>query len=192
MDTVYLSSIKKKASEEDALIIYGDEASFRQSPTLHQTWAPKNTQPKISTTGQRNTQKILGAIAIPSGKFEYRIQEEYFNHKTYVQFLGDIVIPHFYRKGHRIFLIQDNASYHKKPETYEWFAANRKYIEVFNLPKYQPELNAIERIWHHTRMKATHNRFHETVASLQYALFDTFTNIQDNPQSIVNYLRPFF
>lgn len=192
MDTLYLSSIKKKASEEDALIVYGDEASFRQSPTLYQTWAPINSQLKIPTTGQRNTQKILGAIAIPTGKFEYRIQEDYFNYKTYVEFLGDLVVPRFYRKGHRIFLIQDNASYHKKPETYEWFTANRKYVEVFNLPRYQPELNAIERIWHHVRMYATHNRFHETVESLRCALFDSLSNIQVFPQSIVNYLHPYF
>lgn len=192
MDTLYLSASKKNAAQEDAVIVYGDEASFRQSPTLYQTWAPKNTQPKIPTTGQRNTQKVLGAIAIPTGVFAYRVQEEYFNYQTYVQFLEDIVVPHFYRKGHRIFLIQDNASYHKKPETYEWFTANRKFIEVFNLPRYQPEMNAIERIWHHVRLQATHNRFHETVDSLRYSLFSAFENIQDNPKSVVNYLRPYF
>jgi len=40
------------------------------------------------------------------------------------------VVPAFYRRHHRIYLIQDNASYHKKQETYEWFKANRRHVEV--------------------------------------------------------------
>ena len=31
-----------------------------------------------------------------------------------------------------------------------WFHDHRKNIEVFNLPPYSPELNAIETLWHHT------------------------------------------
>jgi transposase len=72
---------------------------------------------------------------------------------------GAVVVPAFYRRRHRIYLIQDNASYHKKQETYEWFRANRRYVEVFQLPPYWPELNATERIWNYTRKHVTHNRF---------------------------------
>jgi len=88
-------------------------------------------------------------------------------------------------------LIQDNASYHKKPETYEWFQANRKYVEVFNLPPYSPEFNAVERLWHYTRMCATHNRYFETKELLCEELFATFKQMQDNPKSIEGYLLPF-
>ena len=50
-------------------------------------------------------------------------------------FLEEVVVPAFYRRGHRVFLIQDNASYHKKQETYDGFAQNRRYGEVFPLPR---------------------------------------------------------
>jgi prepilin-type N-terminal cleavage/methylation domain-containing protein len=36
--------------------------------------------------------------------------------------LDQVVATAFYRRGHRVFVIQDNASYHKKKETYHWFA----------------------------------------------------------------------
>jgi transposase len=150
-----------------------------------------NSQPKIPTTGKRNTQKVLGAVAIASARFVYRIQEEYFNHQTYVSYLQDVVLSQLYRRNHRIYLIQDNASYHKKPETYEWFKANRRYIEVQCLPSYQPELNAIERLWHHTRTKATHNRFHETVESLRLSLHQTFDEMQKSRELIKGYLQPY-
>ena len=126
MDPIYLPPSKKNARTEGAIIVYQDEASFRQTPTLHQTWARKNSQPKIPSKGARNTQKIFGAVAPHTAQFIYQHTENSFNYESYIEFLEDHLIPSFYRKSHRVYLIQDNASYHKKPETYEWFKANRK------------------------------------------------------------------
>jgi transposase len=189
---LYLSQPKKKAQEEGAVIAYVDEASFRQTPTLHQTWAPLNSQPQIPTRGQRNTQKILGAVSLYQGQFVYRHQTEYFNTQTYRAFLEEMVLPAYYRRRHRVFLIQDNASYHSKPEILEWFARQRKKLQVFDLPRYSPNYNAQERIWHYTRKEATHNRYFEEVEDLCASLFTTFADIQRNPEKIGGLLRPFF
>jgi hypothetical protein len=88
--------------------------------------------------------------------------------------------------------LQDNASYHKKQETYDWFKSNRRYVEVFQLPPYWPELNATERIWNYTRKRVTHNRFFEQPQDLCDALFRNFDYVRHNPQEIENLLRPFF
>jgi transposase len=173
-------------------MVYVDEASFRQSPTLHRTWAPRNSQPRIPTLGQRNTQKILGAVAVSTGQFACRHQTAYFNAQTYLAFVAEEVLPVFYRRGHRVRLIQDNASYHKKPEVYEWFASERKRLEVTCLPEYSPEFNAQERLWQYTRKNATHNRFFETPEELCTSLFCTFDDIQQHPEKIVSLLEPYF
>jgi transposase len=190
MDSIHLPFIKKKAAEEKALIVFGDEASFHQSPTLHATWAPRHSQPGILSNGQRNTQKIFGAVALPTGESLFRRREAYFNHETYVEFLDDITKA-FYKRGHRIYLIQDNASYHKHPKTYEWFSANRKYLEVFNLPPYSPDFNAQEKLWKYTRKQATHNRYHKTESELQAALTKTFDTMKKNPELIIPLLKSF-
>jgi len=44
---------------EGAVIVFEDEASFRQTPTLHATWARLGSQPQIPTRGERHTQKIF-------------------------------------------------------------------------------------------------------------------------------------
>src|SRR5436309_1604508 len=93
---------------------------------------------------------------------------------------------------HLIYLIQDNASYHKKQETYAWFKANRRYLEVFQLPPYWPELNATERIWNYTRKYVTHNRFFERPQDLCDALFRRFDYVRHHPQEIEALLHPFF
>jgi len=59
-----------------------DEASFRQTPTVYWTWARRGQQPQIPTRGQRDTQKILGAVGVPKGDFVWRHQTEYFNGQT--------------------------------------------------------------------------------------------------------------
>jgi transposase len=174
------------------VIIFGDEASFRQSPTLHQTWAPLNSQPRIPTRGERNTQKVLATVSLYDGKFVYRHQTEYFNAQTYRSFLEDEVLPAYYRHGRRVYLIQDNASYHKKPELYEWFQSERSRLEVFCLPPYSPQFNAQERLWQFTRMHATHNRFFDIPAELCASLFETFADIQKHPEKILGLLAPYF
>jgi len=192
VDPLHLPKPKKKAQAEGAVIVYTDEASFRQSPTLHQTWAPRNARPFIPTTGQRNTQKILGAVGLYSGQFVYRHQTEYFNHVTYRSFVEEMLLPRFYRRGHRVFLIQDNASYHTHPEVQEWFQQERSRLAVYPLPKYSPEYNAQERLWWYTRREATHNRFFATPADLCASLFATFADIQRHPELILGLIQPFF
>lgn len=174
------------------MIVFEDEASFRQTPTLHATWARRGSQPQISTRGERNTQKIFGAVRLDNAGFIYLHQESYFQWETYLAFLDQVVVPAFYRRGHRIYLIQDNASYHKKQETYDWFKKHRRYLEVFQLPPYWPELNATERIWNYTRKHATHNRFFECPKDLCRTLFRTFDRVRRHPGEIENLLRPFF
>lgn len=191
MGALHLPQPKKKARAEGGIIVYEDEASFRQSPTLHRTWAPLHTQPRIPTRGERNTQKILGAVALVGGQFAYRHQTEYFNTQTYGQFLDQVVLPTFYRRGHRVFLVHDNASYHKHPDLLAWYQTEAKRLEVCPLPKYSPEFNAVERIWQFTRKEATHNHYFATVGELCATLFSTFADIQKYPELILGLLQPY-
>lgn len=131
-------------------------------------------------------------MRLDDAQFIYLHQEEYFQWETYLAFLEQVLVPAFYRRGHRVFLIQDNASYHKKAETYEWFAQNRRYVEVFQLPPYWPELNATERLWNYTRKQATHNRYFEDPKELCQTLFRTFRHMQRHPEQIQGLLNPFF
>lgn len=191
MGALDLSDAKKNARREGAIIVFEDEASFHQTPTLYATWARRGSQPQIPSRGERHTQKIFGAVSLAGARFVYLHQQDYFQWETYLAFLDQVLVPSFYRRAHRVYLIQDNASYHKKRETYDWFAQHRRYVEVFQLPPYWPELNATERIWNYTRKHATHNRFFERPQQLCRALFRTFEHVQEHPEDIQNLLQPF-
>lgn len=192
MGTLYVPKSKKNAQNEGAVIVYEDEASFRQTPTLHATWAKRGSQPQIPSRGEPNTPKIFGAVRLDDAGFIYLHQEEYFQWETYLAFLEQVMVPFFYRRRHRIYLIQDNASYHTKQEVQEWFQSNQRYVKVFQLPRYWPELNAQERIWKYTRKHVTHNRFYERPQDLCKALFRRLDYVRQHPEAIGGLLRPFF
>lgn len=138
-------------------------------------------------TGARKNVKIYGCVEI------YRLQLLYqrasvFNTETYLDFLERIA-RYYYPQV--IYYIQDNASYHKDDFVWEWFTANQSWWRVYNLPEYSPELNAAERIWHHVRMKATHNRYFADEGELLSTVTGAFRSIQRKPNQIQGYMRSF-
>jgi transposase len=143
--------------------------------------------PEVPVTGERKSVKILGAIELWSTRFDYR-RDTVFNACTYLGFLEQLARR--YRHQGAI-LIQDNASYHKDGDVWEWFKSNRQWLEVHQLPPYSPELNPTERLWQHTRKNGTHNRFFSDPDALLATLTRVFTEMQSYPQLIHSYLAPF-
>jgi transposase len=141
-------------------------------------------------TGERKSVKIFAAVEVYTAQFVYR-RDQVFNGQTYLNFLDRSLAPQYYRRGQRVIYIQDNASYHKEAEVWEWFAANRDRLEVCQLPPYSPELNASEPLWHYTRVRATHNRSFKSEGEIMESPGKTFRSIRRHPQQIMGYLKPF-
>ncbi|OGT68507.1 MAG: hypothetical protein A3H43_05920 [Gammaproteobacteria bacterium RIFCSPLOWO2_02_FULL_42_9] len=131
--------------------------------------------------------KIFGCINIHTADFNYH-QDHVFNAETYLNFLEQVAEKYCHQ---HIFYIQDNASYHKDKKVWQWFKDHRNRIEVYNLPPYSPEFNATETLWHHTRMKGTHNRYFKSESEIVETLHQVFSAMQKNPKEIKGYLEPF-
>ena len=187
MAPLYLSKSKKNACAKKAALIFEDEASFRQDSTLHSTWARQGRQPEVPVTGQRKSVKIFGSVELFTAQFVYH-RATVFNAETYLVFLDQIARRYYPQP---VILIQDNASYHKDKKVWTWFSKNRTWLEVHNLPPYSPEFNATERIWHHTRITGTHNRYFATEQELVSTLICIFRQMQHSPEQITGYLQPF-
>lgn len=141
-------------------------------------------------TGARKSVKVFGTINLQKAKFIYR-REPVFNAQTYLCFLEQMATSCRKSRKHKIHLIQDNASYHKDKEVWGWFKENQNWLTVHQLPPYSPEFNATERLWHHTRITGTHNRYFATEGELLETLTCVFKGIQKNPDQIRGYLHPF-
>lgn len=154
---------------------------------MHASWGRVGRPLTIPVTGERHSVKILGAVELGRARFHYR-REEVFNAGSYLAFLEQLARS--YRRRGAI-LIHDNASYHKDSQVWEWFGANRRWLEVHPLPSYSPELNPTERLWQHTRRTGTHNRYFASKDELLSTLTRVFGEMQAAPEIILPYLLPF-
>lgn len=168
-------------------MIHGDEAGFRQDSTLYRTWARVGCQPTVPVTGERHGLKVFGSVEVFAARFLYRLATV-LNATTYLAYLDQLARTYFPR---RTILVQDNASYHKDKDVWAWFRDHRRWLTVYQLPPYCPELNATERIWHHARLTGTHNRYFASLGELHSHVTRVLRSIQRAPDQIRGYLQPF-
>jgi len=64
-------NLLKKAKEENAIILFGDEVSFAMWGSLGRTWGVIGDQPEVKTKGCRKGLKMFGAIGFNNGQFIY-------------------------------------------------------------------------------------------------------------------------
>ena len=141
----------------------------------------------IPTTGQRNTQKIFGAVDLYRPQFYYG-HGDVFEGPSYTAFLDGLAQR--YRRQ-EVFLIHDNAAYHRAPEVREWLRSYGYRFHLCPLPKYSPEYNAVEPLWHYVRVQATHNRYYATEREFVMHLHGTLRRMVREPSCFQGYLNPF-
>ena len=136
----------------------------------------------MDTYGLRKTAHIFGALALEDASFHYCFAPV-FNGHTFHLFLKQLVEAY---KGRKIFLIIDNGPCHwLDDEGKRWLEEKGQLIELFRLPPYSPEFNAIEGVWKVTRKTTTHNRFYHAVEERDGALTATFTTFQKSPELLM-------
>jgi transposase len=146
--------ILKLAEAKNALIVFGDEASFAQWGSLSYTWSLKGKQPTVPTSGKRKAYKVFGLIGYRTGQFFYQGQTGRFNSQSYTDFLAGVL----QQTQQHIILIQDGARYHTSKETTRFFQDQAARITPFQLPSYSPDFNPIEFLWKKLKKRSTHLR----------------------------------
>jgi transposase len=133
-------------------------------------WAPKGQQPHVLSPSVRHKVGFFGALNLKTGQLVTQ-EASTFSGQTF----GDFIRYLLQSTQEKIFLILDNARWHRPKDLKEFFEANRQRLEFIFLPPYSPELNPIERVWRITRRKVTHNRYFPSTENLRLALVSEFT-----------------
>ncbi len=154
-------AIVATAQAQNALLLFGDEASFAQWGSLGYSWAPVGQQPTVLTIGRREGYKIWGLVEWFSGDLFWAGQAERLNGAGYCAFLGQIVA----QTDRPVIVIQDGARYHTSKEVPAWQAAQGGRLTVYQLPSYSPDYNPIEHLWREVKA-GTHNSYFAPFESL--------------------------
>jgi len=154
--------ILRLAQAKQAVILFGDEASFAQWGSLSYTWAPMGIQPTVKTSGIRKAYRVFGLLDCFGGKLYHRGLDGKFNSESYAEFLGWALT----QAAGQIILIQDNAPYHTSGKLQTFFTDHSDRLTVYQLPPYSPDLNAIEKLWKKVKKEATHLHYFPQFADL--------------------------
>jgi transposase len=159
-----------------------DEVHFQRHSSLIRMWAPKGKQPRVLSPSVRHKVGFFGALNLKTGQLVTQ-EAPTFSAQTF----GDFIRYLLQSTQGKIFLILDNARWHKSKDLKDFFEANRQRLVFIFLPAYSPELNPIERVWRITRSKVTHNRYFPSIEDLRLALVSQFMKWQI-PNSVLKVL----
>lgn len=175
--------ILRTAEEKNAMILFGDEASFPQWGTLSHTWAKKGHQPVVKTSGIRKSYKVFGLIDYFSGQFFCKGHEDRLNSESYAAFLKEVMRK---TKNRHLILIQDGAPYHRSKAMRIFFGKHSHRITVHELPAYSPDYNPIEMLWKKIKEKETHLRYFPTFQALKNKVNEALIHFRDMQKEILS------
>ena len=174
--------ILKAAQKQNALILFGAEASFPQWGSLSYTWAKRGEQPTVPTSGKRKGYKVFGLIEYFSGRFFYQACDGKFTSDSYQAFLREVL-----RQTRKpLILIQDGAKYHTSQATRQFFEAHQARLTVHQLPSYSPDHNPIEYLWRKIKKEASHNKYFAAFEHLVNAADKTLAAFTERAQDVLN------
>jgi transposase len=172
----------RRAKERQALLLFGDEASFPQWGTLSYTWARRGQQPHVKTSGKRKGYTVFGWIDYFTGRFFYQGQEGRLNSAAYIAFRTRVLE----QTTQPILLIQDGAKYHTSAETTAFFTQQMARLEVFQLPSYSPDDNPIEKLWKKVKKEGTHLQYFPTYEALTEKIEHALLKFANTPKEILS------
>jgi transposase len=171
----------RRAQERQALLLFGDEASFPQWGTRTYTWARRGQQPQVKTSGKRKGYKVFGLIEYFTGRFFYQGQEGRLNSAAYIAFLQRVLK----QTTQHILLIQDGAKYHTSAATKAFFAQQTARLQVVQLPTYSPDYNPIEKLWKKIKQQETHLHYFPTFETLTEKVEQALLKFANAPEEIL-------
>ena len=144
--------------------------NLNQETKVKNIWYFRNKQPIVEAKRKGESQNFYGALNMSrSGKDKggcVAIKTDKQNSETSIKFLRKLL--KIYRNK-KIFLIWDNAGWHKSKKIRKFLSEINKSkirLELFNFSPYTPELNPQEHIWRALRQNITHNRFEKDFSVL--------------------------
>ena len=184
-DSEAREDFKKKISQAqeapEAIIVYQDEVHYRVQTTIAAAWAKIGSTPTVKSNPSLKGVAYSGFLMAKTGRLVV-MKVDWFNYATTIEALREFRKHLHLRYGQKIYLVMDNASWHKKAKKVicsdEEYADLRESIEFIPMPPRSPDLNAIEQVWKLSRRDVTHNRYWPSLSELTDTLDDYFMSFQ--------------
>jgi len=176
--------IAKRAQQEGAEILWGDETGLRSNDVRGRGYAPKGQTPVLRVHARREGLSVISTVT-NKGKMRWRVFSGALKAKLLIDFLVRLTC----KQRRKIFLILDNLRVHHSKRFRQWLAENAGKIEVFYLPSYSPELNPDELLNADLKRRVTTAAPARTKCGLTRTAIGALRSIQKQPQRVQSYFQ---
>lgn len=159
-------------TSSDDVIVFEDESTVRQHPTLHGMWVLKGTKAKVKTFGNHAKRHVFAAVNPATGKKTTMVTKR-LTSKAFLDFLERLTVS---MKG-EFTLILDSSPCHKAKRVMEFFETHKDRIRIIWLPKYSPDMNPVEHVWKDMKFNVSHNHMFGTVNKLAWGIRGYFRQL---------------
>ncbi len=121
--------IAKRAKQEGAEILWGDETGLRSDDVPSRDYVPKGQTPLLRVNACREGLSVISTVT-NKGEMRWKVFSSALNAKILIGFLERLTR----KQLKKIFLILDNLRVHHSKLVKRWLAENAEKIEVFYLP----------------------------------------------------------
>lgn len=152
---------KAQAEAGDIALLFADESEALTHPYLARAWAKRGADLRVPAPGQSKKVAMMGALdwlgrrLIVTTSHSKRSADFI----TLLETLDLLYGPKPGIQGKPVVIVLDNGPIHTSKATLAALAARTHWLTVEWLPKYAPELNDIEVVWHDLK---AHHLAHQT------------------------------
>ena len=157
----------------DEAVYFGDAVHPEHQSRPSHGWVKKDDNIAIKCNSGRQRVNIHGALNLEN--FDLPFEDVWrVNSQSTIALMGKIESRN--KDKSKIYLILDNAAYHRSKEVRRYLARDGCKIKVIWLPAYCPHLNPIERLWGVLHKNVTHNRHYPTIKEFGTAILNFLMN----------------
>ena len=151
----------------------------------------KGAKPQVKSAPGRKNAPYSGFVCPATGELIVT-KPDRFNYATVIESFRVLLQNYQLKEGQQIYLILDNAPWHKKAvrlvqtEALPEYQDIRDKMTLIFLPPYSPDLNPIELLWRVTRREVTHNVYFPDDEILATKLDSYFEGFREPNQKIAS------
>ncbi len=152
---------KAQAEAGDIVLLYGDESEALTHPYLARAWAKRGADLRVPAPGQAKKVAMIGSLDHLTRQLIVHTSptKRSSDFIAHLEQLDRLYGPQPGRAMKPVVLVEDNGPIHVSKLALAALEARKHWLTVEWLPKYAPELNDIEVVWHDLK---AHNLAHYT------------------------------
>ena len=152
---------KAQAEAGDIILLYGDESEALTHPYLARAWAKRGADLRVPAPGQAKKVALVGSLEHATRRLVVHTSptKRSSDFIAHLEQLDHVFGPKPGRPTKPVVLVEDNGPIHVSKATRAALETRQHWLTVEWLPKYAPELNDIEVVWHDLK---AHHLAHKT------------------------------